>query len=430
MPYRRLPRFDNPLTQIYDAEWRHLADCSWDIPGMCIPGVQHSGDVTSAPYPNGGRETCTINVPDLLAGFPSARYIALVVYSYSKQKWEDLEDASVFVANPHARGSGPGGMAVIAAARLTGESTTSIAGFLDLAPSPSAAAAGNPDKEPETPVFGIKANPEVSKKEAAVVKGAKEKPTKRVHFVFTSQEGRYRFGGQCARGSMCQVGQMLAKMETSRAEGGAQTLADASAFQAALVCDKVCIVSEGEEGGEAQMEASGADGKVIASQSLVKGDDEGRFAFYQRIAAALEAATPATPAAGREGIKNYPMSALRPSGGGGRGGKTGGTDGSRPVHTVFFGGDLDDWLEVTREYSMYKGKTVSKMLTADDRGGAEATAGEESTLTLVNLHSSEKGHTKDEDGVARVNGATAYEELCQAIREARGAGIADIEGQG
>ena len=409
--------------QVYDSEWRHLAYCSYDTPGMRIAGVKHSGDVLTAPYPDGARETCTVNFAELREGFPTARYIVLAVYSYSRQKWDELEDASVFVANPHVRGSGPGGMAVIGAARLTGAATTSIAGYLDLAP------AGLPEKPlEEEPVFGVRRIvPKVSddKKDPAM-RGESER---RIHFVFTDQEGRIDRGGHVARGSTGTVGQILGKMEESRKKAGAQTLADAAAFQAALVCDRVRIVAESERPRAAGMGT--APPAPPAPPLLVRGVDEGRFTFYERIVSALDGATPAAPAAGKQsgggggGGGNYPAAAFaapRPAFGGGNAARNGGDDelpdaaDASVQHTLFFGGDLDDWLEVTRHHG-------ANTKAAGWRSGGGAGG----TLTLVNLRSAEKGWTKpDSDGVLRVNGATAYDELAQAVREAATGGVGSV----
>lgn len=402
------------MCQVYDSEWRHLAYCAYDTPGLNIAGIKHSGDFISAPYPMGARETCTVNLAELRKGFPAARYVVLGVYSYSRQKFDALEDASVFVANPHARGSGPGGMAVIGAARLTGAAMTSIAGYLDLGPTGK----NKPLEEEEELAFGLK---RIGPKAADAKKNEKkEDPAEaRVHFVFTDQEGRIERGGYCAAGSTGSVGQILGKMEESRKKAGAQTLADAAAFQAALVCDRVRIVAGDErQGGGATGEATPSPPTPPPPQppTLVRGGDEGRFDFYERIVRALEEAVPAVPAAGKRGGgggDNYPAAALgapRPAFGGaanGDGGKPPDADGSGVQHTLFFGGDLDDWLEVTRHHG-----ANARAARGRPGGGADG------TLTLVNLRSAEKGWTKpDEAGVLRVNGATAYEELAQAVRE-------------
>lgn len=391
--------------QVYDSKWNHLADCSYDTPDLRIAGVQHSGDVVTAPYPKGARETCRVNFAELREGFPTARYIVLAVYSYSRQKWDDLEDASVFVANPHGRGSGPGGMAVIGAARLTGAATTSIAGYLDLPP------AGAPEQPPET--FGVRRSPKVVDKKETDPAAWHERDG-RVHFVFTDQEGRISRGGHHARGSTDAVGQMLSKVEESRKKAGAQTLANAAAFQAALVCDRVHIVA----GEWSHRYAAGQGTSVDSASSLVLEAGEGRFSFYERIVGALDGAKPAAPASGKHGDgggSNYPAEIVAPpclpfrGDGKGKGEQPGATAAAQ--HTLFFGGDLDDWLEVTRHHGM-RAKPVI--------GGSD---GGKNTLTLVNLRSAEKGWTKPDDaGVLQVNGATAYEELAQAVREARAGG--------
>ncbi|CAM9322269.1 unnamed protein product, partial [Hapterophycus canaliculatus] len=377
---------------VYDSEWKHLADCSYDTPGLSIAGVNHSGDIVTAPYPNGARETCKVNFAGLRRGFPMVRYVVLAVYSYSRQKWDDLEDASVFVANPHARGSGPGGIAVIGAARLTGAATTSIAGYLDLAP------VGIPDEEPERAkeVFGIRRIYAKLEGEDVAAHAPSERDV-RVHFVFTDQEGRIGQGGHHARGSTCAVGQMLSKMDESRKKAGKQSLADAAAFQAALVCDRVRIIAD-----EDARRVARNDPAAPALQTMVRADEEGRFDFYERIAKALQEVTPAAPAAGKKGGgrggtgSTYPAEALSAS-----------ETSQAEQHTLFFGGDLDDWLEVTRQHGI--------------NNKAAGTAGEgANTLTLVNLRSPEKGWAKPNDaGVLRVNGATSYEELVQAVLEAR-----------
>lgn len=201
---------------MYDSTWSHLADCSYDTPDLRIPGVQHSGDVVTAPYPGGARETCNVNFAELQKRYPTARYVVLAVYSYSRQKWDELEDASVFVANPHARGSGPGGMAVIGAARLTGAATTSIAGYLDLSPPAGSGAAEQP---PE--IFGVRRSPEAVDNKKKDPAGCSPERDSRIHFVFTDQEGRISRGGHHARGSTDAVGQMMSKIEEAREKAGA-----------------------------------------------------------------------------------------------------------------------------------------------------------------------------------------------------------------
>lgn len=337
--------------------------------------------------------------------------------------WDDLEDASVFVANPHARGSGPGGMAVIGAARLAGAATTSIAGYLDLGP------LGMPVEPLEKePAFGIRhVTPKVVNKKDLHMPGSDNEM--RIHFVFTDQEARIQ-GGYHAHGSRDAVGEVLSKMKESRMNSGAQKLADAAAFQAALVCDRVCIVA----GGVGNTSTGKDEGMTNLSQSpsvdsLSRESGESRFVFYKRVAGALDQATPAVPAAGKQGGGgSYPSGALsipHPIDNQYGGGEDEQADVNIAVrHTLFFGGDLDDWLEITRQHGMNtKAAENTKMGESDGTIDGAIMGGARNTLTLVNLRSAENSRTKpDDNGVSRVNGATAYEELVQTVLEVRTAG--------
>lgn len=402
-------------------------NCSYQTPGLAIPGVKHSGDIVKAPYPDGARETCVVNFAALLSRYPKARYVVLAVYNYSRQEWDALEDASVFVANPNMRGTGPGGVAVIAAARLTGAATTSISGYLDLAPKTTGGDLDEVDKTGETSVnsrgnkITAKIDPTTKDEDnptapADSTKGAAILKTKRIHFVFTDQEARVKVGAYAGEASSKAVGSIVSGMQKSRELTGAQSLADAAAFQAALVCDKVHIIA-GTKDEFGRDGSSGAGGLVV-----VRGSGEDRLAFFERISAVLDNATPTVPAVGQDGLgRNYPGELLRGGVDVGVGDDSAG-DKSASVHKVFFGGDLDDWLEVTREYGMYKEKRNSNQVQG--MHGADADG---DTLTLVNVRSSERGWTRDDDtGILRVNGATAYQELVEAMRDACGGGATSL----
>lgn len=41
-----------------------------------MAGLLHSGDVRSAPYPDGGRETVLVDVDALIKGHPTCTYLA------------------------------------------------------------------------------------------------------------------------------------------------------------------------------------------------------------------------------------------------------------------------------------------------------------------------------------------------------------------
>lgn len=436
-PRLLLPRassyYASYLLQVYDSNWSHLADCSWDVPDLRIAGVVHSGDVTSAPYPDGGRETCKIDIAELIKGFPSARYVALVVYSYTRQEWDVLEDASVFVANPHARGSGPGGMAVIGAARLTGAATISACGYLDLAPLHTTASPTElEDAKEKTKPRAYVSWSAKKMEERKVMEGKR-----RVHFVFTDQATTILRGGNFARGSSCALGKVLSKMQESRDESSAQTLADAAAFHAAIVCNRVVVLARGRNGdaaAEGTGTESGGGGNSNFCRALplyfTRGEDEDRFQFYERITLAFQTVNPTAPAVGKDDIDHYSAEVLS---GGGFGGVSeskhadSGAAGGGSKHTVFFGGDLDDWLEVTRKFEARKKAFEARKKafeTRVSRGDGEKkvdeAADEEYTLILVNVKSAEKCVKKDEGGITRVNGATAYTELCEAVHGTHG----------
>ena len=124
-------RIDLDLSiMLYDASFTFLDKCSYQK--KVIPGCTHSGDITSAPYPDGAREDVRIDFEALRAGFPSAKYVVIMVYSYAGMPYDDMEDASVFVANPFKPGTGPGGLDIVSAARLSGEGTVNISGYIDI----------------------------------------------------------------------------------------------------------------------------------------------------------------------------------------------------------------------------------------------------------------------------------------------------------
>lgn len=419
---------------MYDESWTHLANCSWETPGLRIPGVVHSGDVISAPYPDGGRETCNIDIPELMSGFPRARFVVLAVHSFSYHDWATLDNATVFVANPQARGTGPGGMAIIGAARLTGEATKTIGGYLDLGPCTlsrehsvtgwgSVSSTVSKPWEPDTTARTVAGSRDLSAE--GVVTGNSHGPPMhfQVHFVFVDQPIISSRASHTANSSFREVGQMLSNIEKSRNSSNAQTLADASALQAALVCNRVIILSGNAKPADdvargAETSTGGIIGSHVISNEppleLVRGKDEGRFPFYQRLVAALDRTTPATPAAGKE-VSNYQWGTFH---GGVIGGKPEEDDASgrnQAMHTVFFGGELDDWLEIIRELdaSRIKRGAVSPSLK-----GTTITP-KKPAIILVNVRSAEKVLIKDEGDVMRVNGATSYGELVEAVALAR-----------
>ena len=68
----------------------------------------------------------------LSAGISQAcAHVVLLVFAYSGQDMDDLHDASVFVADPERAGTGPGGMHIMSAARLSGKGSVNFAARLE-----------------------------------------------------------------------------------------------------------------------------------------------------------------------------------------------------------------------------------------------------------------------------------------------------------
>lgn len=127
-------RVDLDLSVIaFDQNWRNLAHCSYTL--LQAPGMKHSGDLTSAPHPDGAREDVRVNLSELPSG---TRYLALTVHNYTRQPMDECcADASVFVASTRP-GLGPGGLDIISSAAMKGKGTNVLCGVLHLADGESA----------------------------------------------------------------------------------------------------------------------------------------------------------------------------------------------------------------------------------------------------------------------------------------------------
>jgi hypothetical protein len=115
---------------LFDESFEFIAHCSYQ--NLRLPGATHSGDLTSAPFPRGARETVELDMPALRKAHPTCKYAALMVYAYSGQSMDELGDASVFVANANSSGSGPGGTDILSAAKLTGKGTANLCGYVEI----------------------------------------------------------------------------------------------------------------------------------------------------------------------------------------------------------------------------------------------------------------------------------------------------------
>ena len=120
------PTVDLDLSAIaFDKNWEQVYVCSYQVTN--VPGAQHSGDITSAPFPGGARESIHFKFREMAA---EVKYVAFTVHNYSRQNMDDvLSDASIFVAHGNKTGTGPGGLDIIVASALKSSSTKSIGVF-------------------------------------------------------------------------------------------------------------------------------------------------------------------------------------------------------------------------------------------------------------------------------------------------------------
>jgi hypothetical protein len=109
---------------LFDKDWALLDYCGYDKLALG-EAVVHSGDAIRAPYPHGARELVDIDMAALRQRCPSLAYLVLQVFSFSGCPYSSLSDASVFLGDP-SLGSGPAGLNVLSACRLTGQGTTTI----------------------------------------------------------------------------------------------------------------------------------------------------------------------------------------------------------------------------------------------------------------------------------------------------------------
>ena len=122
------PRVDLDLSAImYTANWDELYNCSYH--NLKRPGAQHSGDITSAPYPKGARESIHFKFNEMAVD--KVKYVAFTVHNFTGQPIDNVcSDASIFVAHGNKTGTGPGGLDIIVASALKSEGTNSISGVL------------------------------------------------------------------------------------------------------------------------------------------------------------------------------------------------------------------------------------------------------------------------------------------------------------
>lgn len=121
-------RVDLDLSVIaYDKDWKQIEHCSYTA--LTAQGMKHSGDLTSAPFPEGAREDVRLSLSELKEG---TCYLALTIHNFTRQAMDEAcSDASIFVATQQP-GLGPGGLDIISSAALKGKGTNVLGGLLVL----------------------------------------------------------------------------------------------------------------------------------------------------------------------------------------------------------------------------------------------------------------------------------------------------------
>ena len=114
---------------LFDQYWAALDTCSFEQLSLRDQCVVHSGDVLRAPYPYGGREAVDIDVHALKKAYPDCCYIVMSVYSFSGCDLNAV-DASVFLSDPTAPGSGPEMGKILSAATLKGDGCANVSAFI------------------------------------------------------------------------------------------------------------------------------------------------------------------------------------------------------------------------------------------------------------------------------------------------------------
>lgn len=76
---------------VYDEDWRFVGLCDYTCLEYAGGAAVHSGDLTSAPAPDGATEYVDLDLPRLARA--GARHLAVVVFSYNDVPFADLSDA-------------------------------------------------------------------------------------------------------------------------------------------------------------------------------------------------------------------------------------------------------------------------------------------------------------------------------------------------
>ena len=338
---------------LFDDNFRFLAHCSYEQ--LTLPGATHSGDLISAPYPHGSRETVEIDLLALGQAYPSCRYCALAVLSYSGQSFNDMHDASVFVANPNASGNGPGGIDILTAAKLTGGTgTINVAAYIEI--EPVEAARGDAPLPEDRWMQGD-----------------------RYHFVNCDQTLNVRCTGASAT-SQCQpiadavrrVASLGSRPLTAAAaehdEPAGRTplrLRDAASLMAAAAADRVVVLHE--------VPGGSGDGKKRRGRTLfARREGETVAQLMRRMDTFLTDATACLPALDPQPTR-LDASAwkweVR-------------EEAAKSARLLVFGGELEDWLAIEREFDGQR--WVGELAMVDMRSHENTAHREGNRTTMVN----------------------------------------------
>lgn len=78
-------------TAMYNADWQHIGTCDYTSLRYAHDAAVHSGDLTSAPAPEGASEFVDLDLDQLAAA--GVRYLVATVYSFNNVAFDDLEEA-------------------------------------------------------------------------------------------------------------------------------------------------------------------------------------------------------------------------------------------------------------------------------------------------------------------------------------------------
>jgi len=233
----------------FDENFNYLYDCSWQ--NLAAGGMRHSGDwygqTRSSQGQDRARETVEINFDKLRDG---VKYVAVTLVSYGGDDLSTFDDASAYVANPNAKGTGPGDMQILTAQRIGGRGTTNLACFMDIKTTP----------------------------------GVRSGCTRSRDVIVTNVDDTLAIGSRDVRSGARSIAACLKRVvEARQMTAPLHTLA---LFQAAALSDRVVVVHGGaSRGGDGSESAKTADGGTRTAAAFDRKSDESTFRFFKRVQA-------------------------------------------------------------------------------------------------------------------------------------------------